>query len=199
MRKILIASLVTCATFAVQPAQAALVSSAASCSASDIGLTASSSFSCVGFYNGNLASQATTGDQTSALALLGLTLPNAFSSAVEKVSGSPWISTTTLNFDTMMYGTTYIGVHFGNIPNPSGKGQPLANNITAFYKFDAGTDGIDLLNLQFASGSNATIYKTGAAPVPAPVPEPATWALMVAGLGLAGMLMRRRAAKVQFA
>jgi hypothetical protein len=31
------------------------------------------------------------------------------------------------------------------------------------------------------------------------VPEPATWAMMMAGLGLAGGLMRRRATKVSFA
>ncbi|MBU0557485.1 MAG: PEPxxWA-CTERM sorting domain-containing protein [Alphaproteobacteria bacterium] len=32
-----------------------------------------------------------------------------------------------------------------------------------------------------------------------PIPEPATWAMMMAGLGFAGMVMRRRATKVQFA
>lgn len=31
------------------------------------------------------------------------------------------------------------------------------------------------------------------------VPEPATWAMMISGLGLAGGLIRRRASKVQFA
>ncbi len=31
------------------------------------------------------------------------------------------------------------------------------------------------------------------------VPEPATWGMMVAGLGIAGMAMRRRATKVSFA
>lgn len=33
----------------------------------------------------------------------------------------------------------------------------------------------------------------------APVPEPATWAMMIGGLGLAGAALRRRATKVQFA
>ncbi|OJY69508.1 MAG: hypothetical protein BGP16_06965 [Sphingobium sp. 66-54] len=37
-----------------------------------------------------------------------------------------------------------------------------------------------------------------AAPPPA-VPEPATWAMMIGGLGLAGAALRRRATKVQFA
>lgn len=37
-----------------------------------------------------------------------------------------------------------------------------------------------------------------AAPPPA-VPEPATWAMMISGLGLAGAALRRRATKVQFA
>jgi len=207
MRKFVIASLLTGAAMAVQPAQAALVQSDANCAASDIGLVADASFACVGFFEGNLASNATSQDQTDALALLGLALPNAFANSVEKVEGSPWISTTSLNFNTMLYGTTYIGIHFGNIPNPNpaakgkgkGKGEgggPLANNITAFYRFDAG-DGIDILSLGFESGSNATIYATGTATPP--IPEPATWAMMIVGLGLAGTVMRRRATKVQFA
>lgn len=35
--------------------------------------------------------------------------------------------------------------------------------------------------------------------VPAAVPEPASWALMIAGLGLVGTVLRRRAGKVAFA
>jgi hypothetical protein len=41
-------------------------------------------------------------------------------------------------------------------------------------------------------GSNTAVYTLGSVTVPA-VPEPATWAMMMGGFGLAGMAMRRRA------
>jgi hypothetical protein len=36
-------------------------------------------------------------------------------------------------------------------------------------------------------------------PVPGPVPEPATWAMMVIGFGAVGAAMRRRSVRVRFA
>lgn len=42
-------------------------------------------------------------------------------------------------------------------------------------------------------GSNTYVYTLGQVTVPSPTPEPATWAMMIGGLGLAGMALRRRA------
>jgi hypothetical protein len=50
-----------------------------------------------------------------------------------------------------------------------------------------GVDISDTLGVSFASGAS---YPLGAAPIP----EPGSWALMVAGFGLAGVALRRRTA-----
>lgn len=53
---------------------------------------------------------------------------------------------------------------------------------------------------QHAYGNRWVISgKIVAAPVAPPVPEPATWAMMIGGLGLVGAVLRRRAATASFA
>jgi hypothetical protein len=69
----------------------------------------------------------------------------------------------------------------------NGAGQPMG------YLFDYGY-GITV----YGSDSLAETWVVRGAMAPG-VPEPATWAMMMAGLGLAGGLMRRRATKVSFA
>jgi hypothetical protein len=200
MKYVVLSALTALATIAVSaPSQAALTLSSVPCAASNIDpFSTLSSVSCVGFFNGNLSSSSTSADQTAALALLGLTFPNAFANSLEKIDAAPKVSSTFLNFDTLLYGETFIEVHWGNIPNPLG-GKPLANNITAFYKFDAGTTGLDKIFLNFQTASNAIVYKTGTPPPPPPaVPEPATWALMLGGFAIVGSAMRRRSTAVSF-
>ncbi len=200
MKHIAFSSLAIAAAITVcAPAQATLALSGVSCAASDIDPFATlASVSCVGFFEGNLSNASNTGDQTDALDLLGLTFPNAFANKIEKIDTAAKVTTSYLNFDTLLYGETFIEIHWGNIPNPLG-GKPLANNISSFYKFDAGTLGLDKIFLNFESASNAIVYKTGTPPPPPAVPEHATWALMLGGFALVGSAMRRRSMAVSFA
>jgi hypothetical protein len=72
-----------------------------------------------------------------------------------------------------------------------------ANGYILFYDSDPITSGSVDLDPYFRQKgfSHITFFDTGA---PA-VPEPATWAMMLGGLGLAGVAMRRRKTVVSFA
>ena len=57
---------------------------------------------------------------------------------------------------------------------------------TAFYWFDAGAGTHDV-QTRFTSLSNGGLYATTV-----PVPEPETYGMLLAGLGILGFAMRRR-------
>lgn len=78
-----------------------------------------------------------------------------------------------------MSGITIFGIHFG--------GGSVLGNVTAFYKFDAGS-GTSSIPFTTKGLSGFTLYQTGGDIVP----EPATWALLIAGFGLVGTTIRRR-------
>ncbi len=87
-----------------------------------------------------------------------------------------------LSFGQTLFGLTVIGAHFGNVAGPAG-------NVSVFWLFDFGTEGADFITLDNTGGfSNAVLYTTGGTP---PVPEPATWAMMLLGFGAAGTAIRR--------
>jgi hypothetical protein len=172
--KIALAAAVSSLAFAAAPAHAALVSNGTICANNDISPTASD---CAGFYDGNLLNQGGTHiqDQKDALSLLGFSWDGNFA-AVEKISGLG--GSKTVDFATALNGISFLGFHFGN-----GKGGP--GEGTAFYKLDAGTN-LDQILLKYSASSDAVLYSTGA------VPEPATWGMMLLGIGLIGGVMRRR-------
>ena len=150
------------------PAQAATV-----CSVTDINPNAQA---CAGFYDGNLLnnSPADVTAQQAALSLLGFTWDG--STIIDSLSGLN--GNQTVDFATLLQGITYVGVHFGN-----GQGGP--GNATAFYRLDAGA-GLDTFTLNYNASSNARLYSTVA------VPEPETYAMLLAGLGVVGFMARRR-------
>lgn len=156
-------------------AQAAVV---AQCSTSDI--VSPVAVDCRGFFAGQLLG-GNPGDiaaQKAALLQLGFNWDGLNFGSLENHSGLSGAHS--LVTSQLLFGDTYIGMHFGG-----GQGGP--GNATAFYKLDAGSGTHDLSWVYNAS-SDVIIYSTGTPGVP----EPATWALMISGFGLAGAALRRR-------
>lgn len=80
------------------------------------------------------------------------------------------------------------------------QGETLASNTTGLYVVDgaakklrlgAGTEGNGLVALNAATG---TLSYTVSLPVTPAIPEPSTYALVIAGLAVAGVAARRRRA-----
>ena len=173
MRKTIFTTLAAAAaTFVI----ASPASAATACANTDISPNA---LDCSGFYDGNLlsGSPADITAQTAALADLGFAWDGVNVEKIDSLGGSH-----TVDFDTLLVGISYIGLHFGK-----GVGGP--GNATAFYKIDGGA-GLDAITLAYNASSGAVLYGTGA------VPEPATWAMMIAGFGLVGGAMRRRKTRI---
>ena len=123
-------------------------------------------------------------------------------------AGTPYLSvlgggTATITFDKLMksisfdwgsidtYNTLTITLADGtthNIPgNPGGGDQHSALNNGRYFAVWDGTNAIK--SVTFASSSNS--FEVDALSGSA-VPEPATWAMMITGFGLAGAAIRRR-------
>ena len=168
------------------------------CSFGDVANAAVSA--CSGFYSGNLlntdAPNATDADETVGLNdLLGTSSPSfAVLQKIDNTNGLP------ADFTQLLYGDTIIGIHFGDGAPLFKEAQyhPEFNGVgggTAFYRFDAGQTGLDTVvfaDYLAQASSGATLYRTGDAPITSPIPEPETYALMLAGLGMLGFMARRR-------
>jgi len=194
MRRNLIMALAATAIASATPAYAAVTPSNDPCTYGYV----SGAIACQGYYGGNLITgglgSATTAAELSAINVL---LTNAVSQgpgytppylnlgygtvlgALSNLNG-----TATLNFGSLnLSGLTILGAHFGN----NVESDP--NNITAFWLLDLGSTTTHTLTLSNGQGSsNAQIFATGGT---LPVPEPATWAMMLLGFCAVGLVMRR--------
>jgi len=155
---------------------------ASDCSVTDISPTA---IACAGGYDKNILDNSSDDVdlQQEGLAALGYTWDGLNFGTLPKLS--PLNGATSIDFDGLLHGLTYVGIHVGG----KGGGQ------TTFYKFDAGSS-LDAFTLHLPSSSAAVLYSTGQAE--SPTPEPATWALMLGGFGLLGSSMRRRKTSLTF-
>lgn len=153
-----------------------------SCAVSGLDDIVPNAQACNGYYQGNLLNNASLVQQTLGLAGLGLVWNGV---TLEKLDPGA----ATLNFNTVLNGLTWIGIHYGKGQGP----VDVEGGVTAFYRFDAGVNR-DTFAITPGSISGVSLYATS----PGTVPEPAAWALMIVGFGLAGTAMRRRA-KVAFA
>jgi len=157
------------------------------CALTDISPTAEACSTVSGNVLGGSASKIAA--QTAALAAIGFTWDQDWSSLDPEFKLSNLNGATTLDWGVTMYGITFIGVHFG------GSGGAGDGGFTGFYRFDAGA-GLDTVGLNRPASSGAVLYDSN---TPPSVPEPISWALMLGGFGMIGGVMRaRRHTEVSF-
>jgi hypothetical protein len=151
-----------------------------SCSVNDISPTASA---CAGFVGGNLLSGKASDVAAAQTLLAEIGFTGDAANRLEILS--PLNGSHTVDFQTLLSGDTFIGLHFGN-----GRGSPgnPDGDTTAFYRFDAGAGLDQFFITSYNASSNAVLYRTTVAGVP----EPGTWAMMLLGFGAMGASMRRR-------
>jgi len=153
-------------------------------SACDSTLPSPDAIACSGYFAGNL-NNGSPADIINAQDAIDL-LPGDFQydgnwAAVPSITSL--VNGNQINFGQTLFGQTIIGAHFGNVAGPAG-------NVSVFWLFDFGTEGANFITLDDTQGfSNAALYTTGNPPA---VPEPATWAMMLFGFGVAGYAMRRK-------
>jgi hypothetical protein len=182
MKKIVLALCASAAVGLSTPAMATIEVSAPTAVGCASGPLAPPADKCAGYYDNNQFSNSNVGAQQSAIDLLlgagNYTVNwNALVNAGLVVSGSDL--TALNNLLATAGGQVVLGLHWGNVPGDAG-------NVSAFYLWNNATTGsIHLTNTQ--GYSNAVLYRS----VPAGVPEPATWAMMLVGFAGIGMAMRR--------
>jgi len=196
----LFASAAVALAFAAVPAHAALVSSVA-CSTSYVSPTASS---CYGFYEGNVLDGSSNGlaAQADALSHLSYTGPAVTSANWTNIFEPTKIQSPNASnqyiFGIPLTGTTIIGIHFGagaKVGNTKIL-DGLKGGGTAFFQFDNANISNGMITALINGGSSAVLYQTGTSPVP----EPATWGMMLVGFGAMGATMRRaKVKKISFA
>jgi len=200
LRALAITAVPTALALTATPAQATLGPIVDPCSAGFV----TGALACQGYYGSNLITgttgSATTADELAAIFLLLNGTASTADSLPTNNTGAynpPYTGldydtvlaalidlngTDTMNFGIPLTGLTILGAHFGNNIDSD------VNNVTAFWLLDLGNSSTNTLTFADGAGSsNAQIFATGATDLP----EPSTWAMMLAGFGAIGFSMRR--------
>lgn len=180
------AALIATLACAAAPALAAQpVAGAPHCSFGD--LTGVTVTACSGFLLGNLlqgsVGSTVTPEVAAALGDLGMAQP-ASATYIDRIGSNA--GSFTVDFGTPLRGDTIVGIRLAAVS--SRFGSNLAGGATAFYRFDAGSQGLDTfeLNSLMSNSLGVAVFQTS------PVPEPAGVALLLAGLAVVGAAARRR-------
>ncbi|WP_374390169.1 PEPxxWA-CTERM sorting domain-containing protein [Sandaracinobacter sp.] len=183
MKHVLMAGAFACAAlFSASGASAAVAVNYNNCGTAGVFDAPFSYSSCAGGYEKNVLNNSTDGvdSQKAALQALGFDTSGFDFNSYFKIDGLGGADVTSPPAP-LMKGITIFGIHFGN--------SSVLGNATAFYKFDAGA-GTTTIPFATKGSSGFVLYQTGDGGDV--VPEPATWAMMIAGFGLVGSAMRRR-------
>jgi len=95
--------------------------------------------------------------------------------------------TSAISFLTGDMGDIVMGGRFG-------EGYLMVGGQTAPYWQSKGGDKLRANQLEFVADFGAAVEGPAGGPIVAAVPEPATWALLIAGFGMVGAAARRRSA-----
>ena len=188
MKHILTAGALACAAlFPASGAMAAVATNYGNCGTAGVFDAPFSYIACSGGYDKNVLNNSANGvdSQKDALAALGFDVTGFDFNSYFKIDSLNGADVTSPPAP-LMTGITIFGIHFG--------GGSVLGNVTAFYKFDASA-GTTTIPFATNGSSGWVLYQTGGGTEDV-VPEPATWAMMIAGFGLVGAAMRRRSGKL---
>lgn len=102
-------------------------------------------------------------------------------------------------YNTLSINSTTGGVTTTDNFTAAGLGFPVTNgaqNFSQYVRFDGTTAGTRINSVTFSNTPSIDAFESANFSITAPVPEPATWALMLVGFGGIGFAMRRRKSKV---
>jgi hypothetical protein len=202
MKKLLLAGAAAFTMFTVMPASAQVVGSLSNNAASNLltlnSLGLSSGMTQVATLTGGTVFTSTQPNADDPQGYLGTFL------AAGPTAGQPATLTFTqpTNFLSFLWGSpdTYnvLTINGTQTFTAASLGFSVVNGAQSFAQYVnfAGTNGSLINTVSFSNNPATDAFESANFSVTAPVPEPATWAMMLVGFGGIGFAMRRRKSKV---